>query len=261
MGAFEALAGELDEIISLQAVNGVAVDGGDMSALDQSALAQEVDDITSARDFLRFPPRLPQALGQPLAVEVAPGGEYRFRVDGTKIGEWAAAAGLASDGLPDSVGYVDVTAEAGFIARYQSTSGTIELQQLPVPEIAVPADWDLRALGELYLRTLGVSQYQARALATTIDWGSTLVVPFPAAESEALDVKVDGVAGVAFVQSRWQGGRGETSAGSTPLDSESGGLGGNEPHAVVVWQRDGMLYAVSGDLDPSALVAIAEDLS
>jgi hypothetical protein len=250
--AFGALAENMDEFVQLESVNGVPLDE---SSVDSVPMA----DAEAARELLTFAPRQPNRLGAAVETRLEPGGEYRLRVDGAKVAEVARALGMDTDGIPGEVGYVTVTASPGVSTRYRADGPEVWLYQMPSPTVEVPADWDLEALGRLYLTALGMSQGEAKALAATIEWGATLVVPIPVGEAEALDVRVDGVDGVLFQPAR--------KAPAYTFDSSAeAGVAEARPSApadgaFLVWQKDGMLYAISGGAGAENLVAIAEDLS
>ncbi len=74
-----------------------------------------------------------------------------------------------------------------------------------------------------------------------------------------MDVKVDGVDGVLF-QSAAKAPEYtfDSSAGATAAEARSSGPADG---AFLVWQKDGILYAISGGAGAENLVAIAEDLS
>jgi hypothetical protein len=60
------------------------------------------------------------------------------------------------------------------------------------PEVTLPPGADLRQLGELGLRVLGLDANEARRLAAAIDWRSTLLVPVPTSAGSFRQVTVNG---------------------------------------------------------------------
>jgi hypothetical protein len=70
--------------------------------------------------------------------------------------------------------------------------------QAAKPEVLLPSDVDLPALGEIGLRILGLPPGEAREFAQAIDWQSTLLVPVPPAATSFRQVDVNGAGGVAI---------------------------------------------------------------
>jgi hypothetical protein len=89
-------------------------------------------------------------------------------------------------------------------------------------------------LAQIGLELTGMSREEAAALAKTIDWTSTLVVPLPRNAGTYAEVDVDGVKGY-IIQS--------------DLDYK--------PQFALVWVKNGILYFVSG---PGADASRAFDL-
>jgi hypothetical protein len=95
--------------------------------------------------------------------------------------------------------------------------------QMPSPVVQAPPDVNMAELAQLALEFSGMSREEAAALADTVDWTSTLVVPLPRDAATYSDVSVDGVTG-SLIQS----------------DSEY-----NSQFALL-WVKDGVVYFISG---------------
>ncbi|MGH9482055.1 MAG: hypothetical protein ACRD1L_08160 [Terriglobales bacterium] len=109
----------------------------------------------------------------------------------------------------------------------------------PSPEVTTPPGLDIRQLAALDLQLLGLSPEQANEYLQTIDWTSTLVVPFPRGQAQPRQVGVDGADGVLLSRSRADG------AGQY----------------VLLWNRQGMLYFIAGRGDGSQGLQLADELT
>ena len=237
MAELEKLAEAYEDVIVVESVDGVDPAGASVAAVS-------VPDLDAAAEVVAFPARLPQG-APPSGVRVEPGGELVLKVDGVRLSELAAELGVADDAVPAETGRIVVRTEAGY--EVDLDDGRTTLRAIPAPMVEVPAGWDVDALGELFLAGLGMRPAAAAAVAATIDWGSTLVVPVPMGRAEAMDVAVDGVYGVYF--DAHEGVR--TSAEKLPAGKHTD---------LIVWQRDGVIYALTGSDGVDSLVAAANSL-
>jgi hypothetical protein len=96
------------------------------------------------------------------------------------------------------------------------------LLEMPSPSVDAPPDLDVARLVELGLQFTGMSAEQAKAYAASIDWTSTLVIPIPNNAATYQQVSVDGVTGTLIQR---------------PSD--------DAPQYVLVWVKDGIIYAIS----------------
>ena len=99
-----------------------------------------------------------------------------------------------------------------------------------------PPDVDPTLLGEALLQVLGIEPAAAHQLAQSIDWTSTMLLPIPQDLGTYREVTVDGTTGVAV----------------EPFDS------GNDP--AIVWQKDGMVYMMTGPIPVDELIIQANAL-
>lgn len=112
------------------------------------------------------------------------------------------------------------------------------------PEISMPPGLDLPRLGEIGLRLLGVEKAEARRLAGVIDWRTTLLVPVVASATKFQQVSVNGARGVLL----------ETTSTATPDGSDRG------PGSVLMWTRDGRVFALLGNFSEVDMVQMAESV-
>lgn len=94
--------------------------------------------------------------------------------------------------LPDALGAAPIVADISptVEARYVGSDYRLTLNQGRSPDVTLPAGVDLAVLGRAGLRLLGMQPQQADAISSTIDWSSTLVVPFPSDVSSMQQVTI-----------------------------------------------------------------------
>jgi hypothetical protein len=98
------------------------------------------------------------------------------------------------------------------------------LMQTKQPTIEAPPGIDINQAGQIVLQVLGMSPAEAAAFGDRVDWATTLVVPVPQG-ADYRNVMVDGAEGVIL---------------------EDTYAGGNA-RFTMLWVKDGMFYALSGD--------------
>ena len=93
----------------------------------------------------------------------------------------------------------------------------------------------MTGIGEAYLQILGLTTEEAERMARNVDWTTTFVIPIPHYGVDYQDVQVDGVTGTLIVQ-RYR------------------------EEFVLMWVKDGVLYAISGPGEAQAALEIAESI-
>jgi hypothetical protein len=111
------------------------------------------------------------------------------------------------------------------------------LMQSETPEIEAPPSIDINQAGQVMLQILGMSPEEAEAFSNRVDWATTLVVPVPRG-ADYRSVIVDGVEGV-LLQDTYAGGN---------------------ARFTLLWVKDGMFYALSGDGSQYSAVKIANSM-
>ena len=110
----------------------------------------------------------------------------------------------------DALGINDLTVPVGLdgqivnvrvppvvMIRYDHHNGRrSRLFQARTPQLSLPNSIDVRALGEIGLRILGLAPLEAKQFAGAIDWHTTLVVPVPPNASSFQQVDIGGHRGV-----------------------------------------------------------------
>jgi hypothetical protein len=215
---------------------------GEPQILREPGPEQAVGDAAQATTLAGYAVRIPTRLPEPIAPSsftVQAGPAMRIELDRAALAAFMQAAGASTEGLPQTEKLVADIDVANIVAQqYRFSEGRLEFIQTPSPQANVPAGIDPVALAETGFMLLGMPQEDARRLATSIDWTSTLVVPMPANAGTAREVTVDGVTGLLLED----------------LDS------GRRNNALL-WEKDGILYFMAASqLDRSILLDMADSL-
>jgi hypothetical protein len=113
----------------------------------------------------------------------------------------------------------------------------LALIEAPVPQVNVPDDLNIQQLAEIAFQLTRMSPTQARELAQTIDWKTTLVLPIPRFAGSYSQVSVNGVQGT--------------------LINNSGRRG---PGYALIWVKNGIIYGLIGHGESSEAIALANSL-
>jgi anti-sigma factor RsiW len=199
---------------------------GEPQILREEGSEQPVGDAAQAAALAGYAVRMPSRLPDGATLSsftVQSGPALRVEFDRAAIAAFMQAAGASVEGLPETDKIV---------------AGRLQFIQAPSPQVNVPQGLDPVALAETGFMLLGMPQEDARRLATSIDWTSTLVVPMPANAATAREVNVDGVTGLLLE------------------DTQSGRL-----ETAVLWEKDGILYFMAGShLDRAHFLDVADSL-
>ncbi len=213
----------------------------------QPGAEQTVSDAAQATTLAGFAVRTPADLpgGATSEIRVSEGPAVHYEMDRTTMQTLLDAAGVQGVTLP-AVDRVTVDVDVPKVVRlvYRVPNGSLAfgdnltLMQLPSPQIALPEGIDTVTLGEAAFRWLGMSEIDARRLAQSIDWTSTLVIPLPTDIGRYREVTVDGTTGLLLESA-------DTAQRSTAL----------------VWQRGDIVYALNGQgIDTKVLLQVADSL-
>jgi hypothetical protein len=112
-------------------------------------------------------------------------------MDALGINDLAVPAGL--DGHVVNLRVPPVT-----MIRYEHGKRRSRLFQARTPQLTLPDSIDVKALGEIGLRILGLQAAEAKQFAQAMDWHSTLIVPVPPNASGFRQVRIGGRLGVAI---------------------------------------------------------------
>jgi len=205
-----------------------------------------VTDASQAGAKAGFDARLPKDM-TPANIMVAGSSAFTITVDRAKVQALVDEAGRDDLILPAGIdgAEISVAIPASISASYgvcpepntvadESNNGRgnrmgkryedcLVFGQIPSPMINAPASMDMKELAQIGLEFTGMSREEAAALASTIDWTSTLVVPLPRDAATYSEVSVDGVTG-SLIQS----------------DSEY------DAQYALLWVKNGIVYFISG---------------
>jgi hypothetical protein len=138
--------------------------------------------------------------------------------------------------------WVDVHKPAMVMQRFKGGRWNAQLIQAMSPEVQVPPGFDVERLAEVGLRILGLDAGEARRVATTTDWRSTLLVPVPTNASTFRQVTVHGQQGLLITTTAH--GDGEKRREGT----------------VVMWTENGRVYALAGNFGGPDVMQMAESV-
>jgi hypothetical protein len=223
-------------------------------------LGQAQEGVTSAEasSLAGIPVRLPTSpalsTGTP-KLSVEPGTRLEFKVDLPRVQAIVSDAGFGDIQLPKELDGTTVKAELPMIvtAMYgeymkpgpatgqdpDAGSWCVDctvLVQLASPTVETPEGVDLAAIGKAYLRLTGMTDAEAESFSQTVDWSTTLVIPVPSFTAHET-VSVDGVNGMLIQQ--------------------------NADYAtqyMLIWAKDGIVYALSGYGNRQTALEIANSL-
>ena len=134
-------------------------------------------------------------------IETAVMGERVMRVtaDSQRLQQVMDALGINDLAVPPGLDghVVNVRVPPVVMIRYDHQDGRrSRLFQARTPQVTLPNSIDMRALGEIGLRILGLPSAEAKQFAQTIDWHTTLIVPVPPNASSFQQVEIGGRDGV-----------------------------------------------------------------
>jgi anti-sigma factor RsiW len=225
---------------------------------EQTGEIQEASDAAQAGKLAGFSVRLPSQAGSPSRLTVQPGGKASFKVDLAQVRALLQEMGRQDIQLPDELNGATITAvlPASVTSAFGSCKYDAEtarktgqdpdmprsfrnpdcqvLVQLPSPTVQTPPGLDINALGKEFLMMTGMTAQDADSFSQTIDWTTTLVIPVPT-NASSQKVQVDGVQGV-FIQEP------------------------DNNHYMLMWVKDGIVYALDGQGGQADALAIADSL-
>ncbi len=216
-------------------------------------------DVTpeEASQLAGIPIRLPVGLKGEPHLEVQPGSKLTLRVDLALVNDLLRELGHEDIQLPPQLDGSEITVEipptvvasigaCGYIDTKATDPdriaytpyGCANLIQVASPTINAPAGMDLAQIGSALLQVAGMPPEDAEALSRQIDWATTLVLPIPRYEATVEQVTVDGVEGTFIRQAH-------------TLEI---------PHYMLVWIKNGIIYALAGAGDKNKALSIADTL-
>ncbi len=238
------------------------------ASVDQAANA-------AGMPFLKRPASLPDGLAFDKAA-VTGRGEARLTLHADKVQHVLDALGITDVHVPMALDGRTLTVHMpqSVVQRYTNGKRTLTIIEGTSPEVALPPGVDLRQLGEIGLRVLGLDPTEARRVAASVDWRSTLLVPVPANAASFRQVDINGHKGL-FVRmnddsqsGKHEGGAGEHREGGASEHREGGASehreGGASEHrergAMVMWTDGDHVLAVQSSLSNEDVLEVAQSL-
>jgi hypothetical protein len=235
-------AGELNGLPDLSGYGHMKVTEPDVRSVAGPAAAAAATGMRILR-----PASLPADVPAQVSWEVVGHGSATFTVDAAAAAAAAARAGVAAPSIPAGLNGTSITVEAGpaVVAVYGSGSAglvqgggdnppTLVIAQAMRPTASTNGA-TLQQLESFLLSEPGVSSQLAAEIRAIGQPASTLPIPIISGLMTSESVTIDGVQGVAA--------------------GDSTGLG-----AAVIWEKDGIVYAVGGLLAQSEVLDIARSL-
>ena len=233
---FAPISVSTQQLAMLEQLSEQGLEPGEFVVTQEPGEPVTVDSPEDAAIVAGFTPRTLPNRGELIRTYVMTGGAGHLIVDLAGARAIVEAAGADPLLLPDSLdgARVDVTVHDSGGLLYDSG---VMLVQTPSPDVNYPADVNPTVLGEALLQVLGTEPGEARRIAESIDWTSTLLLPIPQDLGTYREANVNGVVGVVL----------------EPFDSGA--------EAAVVWQQDGMVYMMrAGRLSIEELLALANSI-
>jgi hypothetical protein len=228
-----------------------------MKVTKEPSKPRVVASAAEASKQVGFTVRVPGNRSDAPTITVQDGGAFEFVVNRSRAQTLLNEAGASNIQLPASVdgANVKVSIPAGATIAYgncpkpgdpepsktsparQYTNCTMVVEN-PSPTVDTPPNMNVQQLAELGLQFGGMSADQARAFSQRVDWTSTLVIPLPRNGATYKELTVDGVTGYLIQRPA-----------------------GDASQYVIVWVKNGIIYAVGGTgSDSAAGLAMANSL-
>ena len=206
-----------------------------------------IDAAGSAAGFMvRRPTYLPNGLALD-SVFVDGAGEARLAVSEAKLRSLLDQLDLRDVSLPSGLDgqWIDVQKPPIVVQRFKSGNLEARLVQGASPEVRAPAGLEVERLAEVGLRILGLDAGEARRIAQSTDWRSTLVVPVPINASTFRQVTIHGQPGLLIATS------------AAPSDGKKRRREGT----ILMWtENDRVFGLMSRNLSPPDMVQMAESV-
>lgn len=205
-----------------------------VKVLQEPGKPVKVGSVQEASERAGFAVAVPSVVPKNATLEVAvqgPGSAV-ITADTAKAQEILNLVGVNDAQFPPQLdgAKITVTKPAAVELTYTFKNGKVSLMQSPSPEVDLPAGVELRQLGEIGLRVLGLSADEARNFAANVDWSSTFLIPIPADAAEVRQVTVNGSDGLMLTSN------GTARNGRSPMA---------QGDSVILWANNGMVYGMT----------------
>ena len=224
----------------------------DLQILKDPGEPRLVGDAVAASQATGMDVRLPVVLPEGMTQgEIRVGGEglVRFTADTSKLETLLETLEINDVQIPSQLNGAVITVRIPpcAIATYSRGKAQATLMQANSPEIKLPTGVFLPQLAEMGLRVAGLSADEARRLAYSIDWHSTLMVPVPANAASFREVELRGTKGLLI----------ETRSGNRPPNPNRPRV---QPASFLLWTEADRVYVLSGTVRSIELMELANAL-
>lgn len=230
--------------------------------VDEKGEPQEVNSSSEASALAGIPVRLPAGMNSEPNLKVMPGATASFTVNLEHVQALLNEIELTEISLPADLDGATVSIEipSSVSAEYgeceynqqaptkrghdpddpqlMPRSRCTTLVQAKSPTISAPPGLDIAQIGNAFLQIMGMSPEEADHFAQNIDWTTTFVIPIPQNSTTYQEMPVDGVVGTLILQE----------------------FKDQETQYVLLWVKDGIVYALSGPGSASTAARIASTL-
>ena len=215
---------------------------------------QKVDSAEQAAKIAGFTPRVPDGATFS-GIGVTPAETADLTIDSTTMNTMLEALGRTDVRIPADLDGKKIHADIPSLITFQTGicptlndkrgasndpqtfKGCMNLMEFKSPTIQAPDSFPIIQLAESMLQFLGMTPAQAKAYSQSIDWATTLVVPFPTTPYTTVqDVNVDGTSGT-LVKTGTEGGQ-----------------------YTLIWVKDGIVYAFAGVGSTDQVLSLANAL-
>lgn len=222
--------------VSMPAATGESLSrilGGDL--VFEPVKPRTVQSLPEAESLLGFPVRQPPGVKEFITLQVLPAASVRWTVDVGHLREALHVAGAEDVTVPDALHGTVLTMTVGpiLLATFEAEGIPYGWAQAPLPAYTMEPEGDLRPLAEAALRLMGMPAEEARRLARTVDWQTTLLLPIPMAPGMAVEVESVPI-----------GGR-EATLFTFPQAAHTPG-GEALPVRFLLWHDEAFLYLIGG---------------
>jgi hypothetical protein len=221
--------------------------GDKVETVKEPGATQVVDSPTAAGVAAGIDVMVPRTLPNGLAAgEVSwhGPGEVRVTADVSRLRTLLDALEIRDVAIPLSIDgqVVDIKVPAVVEQHFENGTSHVQFLQARSPEVGLPTGVDLPALGEIGLRILGLDAAEARRLAQSIDWRSTMLIPVPGDVGSFRQVDVGGQSGLMVTM--------------TGVRKD----GRPREGSMVLWSRNDMVFALMGNIRDADLLNMANSV-
>ncbi len=244
---FAAIAIDQTQQQKLESLAKMAEGGqfGQPATVREPGKPQPVADAAEASRLVGFAVRTPAALpngASRQSFDLQSGPAIHYEMDRAAMQALLEATNTQGVKLPqvDKI-TIDVDVPSFVSQEYTIGTGKLLVIQMASPQVNIPPGIDPAVISEAGFKFLGMPDADARRLAQSIDWTSTLVIPVPINVAQYREVTVDGVSGLLLEHQPDRNVRYRST--------------------TLLWQKGGIIHVVDArNVDPLVAMQVADSL-